>query len=239
MSTDRLQGKWRVVRYLAGDEMVGPSPLGNEPPHLIVEADRVAGSMGVNRLIGEMSADGLAGPLATTMMAGPPELMEQETTLLGLLQEADAVDVDVDRLLFSKAGEIVLEMEREAGDADPSERMQGVWIVTNYLSGEELVEPVAEGRRPGLTIDGDRVSGTMGVNRVTGQLGPRGLPGPLATTRMAGPPTAMEQESVLLRHLHDANSVEFDETGMSWSKDGLTIVKFSRSGTNESRDPSQ
>lgn len=239
MSNEQLQGRWNVIRYLSGDEMVGPQRMGSEPAHLMVDGDRVAGTMGVNRLIGEVGVDGLAGPLATTMMAGPPQLMEQETTLLRLLHEADSLEVEGESLTFSRKGAVVLELERQSHGEDLVDRMQGSWIVSRYFSDEEMVEPAAVGRQAGLTIDGDRVAGTMGVNQITGQLGAGGMPvGPLATTRMAGPPAAMEQEAALLQHLHDTDSVEVDETGMSWAKDGLKLVEFSRSGTNAPRDTS-
>lgn len=119
------------------------------------------------------------------------------------------------------------------------EDIQGTWFVLSYLSGDQMVEPSPASREPAhLIVDGDRVAGSMGVNRIMGEIGDNGLPGPLATTMMAGPPELMEQETNLLAHLQAADSVEVDETGMTWSKDGLELVKLSRPGTDEPQDSS-
>ena len=116
VSTEDLQGTWTLVEYLSSHGMVEPSMAGRETPHLLVEGDRIAGTMGVNRLMGQVGDDGLPGSLATTMMAGPTELMEQETTALRHLQDADAVTIEGDRLIFWKEGSPVLELEASSGD---------------------------------------------------------------------------------------------------------------------------
>lgn len=89
-----------------------------------------------------------------------------------------------------------------------------------------------------MVVEGDRLAGSMGVNRLMGEIGPSGIPGPLATTMMAGPPELMDQETALLAHLQAADSIAVDEKGMTWSKDGLNLVEFSRPGTNEPQDSS-
>lgn len=123
MSEESLQGTWNVVRYLSDGEMVEPSPAGREPAHLAVDGDRVAGSMGVNRLMGEIAADGLSGALATTMMAGPPELMEQESALMAHLQAADSVAVDNKGMTWSKDGLKLVEFSRPGTD-EPQDASQ-------------------------------------------------------------------------------------------------------------------
>lgn len=118
--------------------------------------------------------------------------------------------------------------------------LQGTWNVVSYLSREGMVEPSSAGREPAhLIVDGSRIAGTMGVNRLMGQIGVDGLPGPLATTLMAGPPEMMEQEATLLELLQSADEIVADEKGMTWSKDGLTLVEFQRSGTNPTDRSSQ
>jgi heat shock protein HslJ len=116
--------------------------------------------------------------------------------------------------------------------------IEGTWAVTRYRVGDELVEPVASTGEATMTIEGDRISGTMGVNRFTGRL--RGvLPiGPMAVTRMAGPPEMMAQEDALLAHLQEADHFEVYVSGMRISRDGFTTVEFNKSGTVGGARPS-
>jgi heat shock protein HslJ len=116
--------------------------------------------------------------------------------------------------------------------------LEGTWVVARYLVGDELVQPIATPPEATMTIEGDRISGTMGVNRFTGRL-ETGLPvGPMAVTRMAGPPEAMAQEHALLAHLQEADHVEVDASGMRMTRDGLTTVEFRRWGTSGAARPS-
>ena len=122
----------------------------------------------------------------------------------------------------------------------PSTQLQGTWNLVRYLSDEEMVVPSPGGREPPhLTVDGNRIAGTMGVNRLIGEIGEDGLPGPLATTMMAGPPELMEQEAIVLELLRAADTVDVGETGMTWSRSGLNLVEFQRSGTISTDRPSQ
>lgn len=111
--------------------------------------------------------------------------------------------------------------------------LDGVWVVTRYLHGDEFVEPKTTANEAVLTIQGESISGTMGVNRFAGRL-EEGLPnGPMAVTRMAGPPEAMAQEDTLLDLLQGVDHIEVSGAGMWMSRDGLTTIEFNRSGTAE------
>jgi heat shock protein HslJ len=109
--------------------------------------------------------------------------------------------------------------------------IEGTWAVTRYRVGDELVEPVASIGGATMTIEGDRISGTMGVNRFTGRLGGGPPIGPMAVTKMAGPPEMMAQEDALLAHLQEADHFEVHASGMCVSREGLTTVEFDRSRT--------
>lgn len=120
-----------------------------------------------------------------------------------------------------------------------TDSLDGTWIVTAYLSGDEFTTPEENGRGATLTIGGDSVFGTMGVNRFTGRVESGRVVGPLATTRMAGPPGLMEQEELLLNHLTEADVVEVDGDGMLASRAGLILIELRRSGTIEDDASSQ
>jgi heat shock protein HslJ len=184
--------------------------------------------------MGGLGDEKVFGLLATTLMAGPPELMDQESAFLALLQEADSMVVGDDRMTLFHGDSPLVELDRESGEdeTDIIDRLQGTWEVVRYRSGDRWRNPVSEDHPATLTFDGDVIVGTLGVNRLRGQVGADGMPGPLTTTRMAGPAAAMEQEAVLLDLLHGADSIVFDMNGMSWSRNGLSLVELRRSGTN-------
>ena len=123
-----------------------------------------------------------------------------------------------------------------AGDTDHAPELDGTWLVTSYLADEEMTVPDHRAEAY-MSIDGDRVSGTMGLNRFMGQM-QDGLPGQnLAVTRMSGPPELMRQEDILLGHLMGTDTIEVVEEGMTMSREGLTLVELRRRGT-ESPEPS-
>lgn len=102
------QGHWTVTSYRSGDEMVVPDTRAEAT--LLVEGDRISGTMGVNRFMG--SNTDTFGPLATTMMAGPEELMIQEQALLEHLESADVVEVVDDGMFLRRDGLLLVELER-------------------------------------------------------------------------------------------------------------------------------
>jgi hypothetical protein len=110
MSPD-IQGTWTVTSYRSGEVMMEPDRRAETL--LVVDGDRIAGTVGVNRFAGQLDDDSPFGALAMTRMAGPPDLMHQEDLVLELLQGADTVEVTDDGmfllrdgLLWGGAGEI-------------------------------------------------------------------------------------------------------------------------------------
>jgi heat shock protein HslJ len=109
--------------------------------------------------------------------------------------------------------------------------VDGTWVIVGYLSDNEMIVPGVEAI---ISVDGKLISGTLGVNRFVGEVGDDGVPvGPVATSRMAGPPEAMLQEDLLLRHLDDADSVDVTNEEMRLSGDGVDLVHLRRRGTEE------
>lgn len=107
MSDVVWQGQWVVTRYRLGDEMVAPDQAADAT--LLVDGDRVSGTMGVNRFMGGHDGE-VFGTLATTMMAGPEHLMTQEQVLLGHLESADHVEVIGDGMFLSRDGLLLVEL---------------------------------------------------------------------------------------------------------------------------------
>jgi len=85
-------GAWRITD-LGGAALIEPDRLSLN----FLDAGRVAGSGGCNRIVGgfSLSGEGLHfGPMASTMMACPDPLMEQERRMLDALEQVMAFDLD-------------------------------------------------------------------------------------------------------------------------------------------------
>src|SRR5262245_65731631 len=103
---EALQGAWRI-------DAIDGTPALQDPDATIEFHDdgRVAGSAGVNRFAGEWSvAEGTLslGPLATTLMAGPPERMDQEASVLRILDGPLVVSLEGAALVLQGDGRLEL-----------------------------------------------------------------------------------------------------------------------------------
>lgn len=90
-------GTWQITA-LDGAALIEPERLSLN----FLNAGRVAGSSGCNRIIGgfTLTGEGLQfGPMASTMMACPDPLMEQERRILDAMEQVAAFDVDADGTL--------------------------------------------------------------------------------------------------------------------------------------------
>lgn len=105
-----LQGRWTVVSYRVGEEMVDPEKA--EETDLTIDGSHLSGTMGVNRLIGEIGTSFPLGPIATTMMAGPDPLMRQERALLQHLGSADVLEATGEGMIASRDGLALIEFRR-------------------------------------------------------------------------------------------------------------------------------
>jgi len=108
MTLAALDGVWEVVSYLDEGGLVSPAFEAT----LVVEGDRIAGTMGVNRLMGRLEDALPAGPIAVTLMAGLSEAMDQEAKLLRHLEEADEVEVGDWGMRMSRGGLTTIEFQR-------------------------------------------------------------------------------------------------------------------------------
>jgi heat shock protein HslJ len=85
-------GAWQITA-LGDAALVEPERLSLN----FLDAGRVAGSGGCNRIVGGFSLTGEGlhfGPMASTMMACPDPLMEQERRMLDALEQVMAFDLD-------------------------------------------------------------------------------------------------------------------------------------------------
>ena len=111
---DLLTGDaWRITA-LGGATLIEPERLSLN----FLDAGRVAGSGGCNRIVGgfSLTGEGLKfGPMASTMMACPDPLMEQERRMLDALEQVAAFDVDESgtlRLLGEDHSTVLIEAKR-------------------------------------------------------------------------------------------------------------------------------
>ena len=90
---DLLTGDAWWITALGDTTLVEPERLTLN----FLDAGRVAGSAGCNRIVGSFSLTGEGlrfGPMASTMMACPDPLMEQERRMLDALEQVVAFDMD-------------------------------------------------------------------------------------------------------------------------------------------------
>ncbi|RXV58931.1 hypothetical protein C6W92_16005 [Roseovarius sp. A46] len=106
-------GAWQITA-LGDAALIEPERLSLN----FLDAGRVAGSGGCNRIAGgfSLSGEGLHfGPMASTMMACPEPLMEQERRMLDALEQVMAFDVDTRgrlRLLAEDRQTVLIEAAR-------------------------------------------------------------------------------------------------------------------------------
>ena len=91
--------EWTVL------EIGGTATAGPRPSLQFLDDGRLVGTTGVNRIMGQYESAWVEGtlrvsfgPAATTLMAGPPEAMEQEQRILGLVQGEHTLEMVADRL---------------------------------------------------------------------------------------------------------------------------------------------
>ncbi|MFZ0013350.1 MAG: META domain-containing protein, partial [Acidimicrobiia bacterium] len=109
--SNNLDGTWIVAAYRSGDELVTPDEHAPQAV-LTIDGASISGTMGINRFAGRVEGGLVVSPLATTRMAGPPDLMDQESTLLRHLAEADLIEVDGDGMTMGKNGLNTVELRR-------------------------------------------------------------------------------------------------------------------------------
>jgi putative lipoprotein len=118
---EALHGVWRI-------DAIDGAPALQDPDATIELHDdgRVAGTAGVNRFAGEWSvADGTltVGPLATTLMAGPPDRMEQEAAVLGILASPLTVALEGAALVLEGEGRLELTRIVSPPEETPTRRV--------------------------------------------------------------------------------------------------------------------
>ena len=114
-----LDGTWAVRGIRRGDAVVTPRAGSDASLTFDAAAGTVSGSTGVNRLNGpvELHSGRLRlGPFRTTRMAGEPEAMDEESDLLGALEDAVALDAEGDWLrLLDEDGGTLVQLARPGG----------------------------------------------------------------------------------------------------------------------------
>lgn len=215
--------------------MAGEPPLEGTTLTLQVTSDGTfAGSSGCNRYRGAVRTTGDAldvDPINSTLMACEQPVMDQETTFIMMLQDAERFVIEADHLTLSGgSGDATLVFS-----AQPQELEGGTWLVTGYNNGAEAVVSVVADSVAEVSFGEDgALSGTGGCNRFVGQFTAKDDAleiGPLGMTRMACPEPdgVMEQEAAILTALESASGFGLEGDGLRLTTDdGATAVTLVR-----------
>jgi heat shock protein HslJ len=196
-----------------------------------VGAERVWGSSGCNTYSGPAVLDVPVriGPLVSTMMFcfQPDGVMDQERRFLDLLEAADTVRVDDDRLEIGHAGRpTILALPIVV-------TLDGSWSLLLYDNGAALV-----GTTPGVEVtvefEDGRIHGHSGCNRYTARFVTEGAGlrvSAVGGTKMACPdPGTMEQERRFLELLSSVVTYEIRDGSLLdlLAGDGTRLLQLAR-----------
>lgn len=227
---DVLSGTGWVLDSLGGEPLLD----GTSATLMFSDDGTVAGTAGCNRFNGAFTSVGnelTFEPLATTMMACQKPTMEQETSLLRMLEDSKFFAIKEDALTLSDGDELVTLVFLAQ-----SQQLEGTsWIISGYNDGAEAVVNVMSDSVSEVSFGEDGlISGTGGCNRLTGEFtaseGQLEV-GTLGMTQMACPEPAgvMEQEMAVVKALESATAylVEGDSLTLS-TDDGATAMLLTR-----------
>jgi putative lipoprotein len=103
---------WKLVEVNGRPAQVLP---GEREAHILLLAGRASGSSGCNKLMGSYAHNPPGalriGPLASTRMACAPEMMAQESALLGTFEHATAYRIDGEALILLNGDAVLARFE--------------------------------------------------------------------------------------------------------------------------------
>jgi len=177
-STDPLSGTdWDLVSY--GDQI----PLMDSKPTLQFIEDRISGSTGCNNFFGGYELDGdeiSIGQMGSTLMACEG-LMEQETAILAILQEAVSFSLETDTLtIHTPQGDLVYKPKQDLSLEGP------IWVLSGLAKDMVIISTWVDEAITAEFVDG-QVSGSGGCNNYFSayELDGNSLTlGPIGATRM-------------------------------------------------------
>lgn len=205
---------WQLISYTLDGTPVAAAEA-PKPASLRFEKQRIAGSVGCNRILGGYKLDGeqlktSAGGM--TMMACPEPLMQQEQAATKALGEVASFRIEGSELILQDAagGELL-----RFAEMLPSPLTGITWHLTSYNNGRKAITSVLAGSEVTLKLDDEgQLSGNGGCNVYRGGYESTGtsfaLIGSVAATRMAcpGPEGATEQENAYFAALESAAGYE-------------------------------
>ena len=217
VSATDLSGEWNVI------EINGEKVVAENVPYLglDVEAKRLYGNAGCNRIMGSLEYDSVRpekirfSSVAATRMMCPD--METERKVLAALEQVTACSGDKTSLSLSDAGgKTVMTLEKRQQPQVSVEDLNGEWNIIS-VNGAEL--GLME-NTPFLAFDtaGMRVHGNAGCNIVNGGVSQEeGVPNSIQFSQMISTMMAcpdMDTERQILEALGSVRRFGFDEEGM-------------------------
>ena len=203
---------WRL-QGLPGKDAKALGAAGR-PLTMRLEAGRVSGFSGCNRLVGSYTVENdvvTLSQLAGTMMACPEPAMALEGAFRAALGGPLRFSIDGDRLTLKPASGEPLVFVAEV------QALDGSWQVSGFNNGRDAVVGLKGDAPITLTFKAGALSGDAGCNTFRGAYvvdGKGVKTGPLAVTRKACAEDVMKQEREFLAAL---------ESAVTWAVEGDTL----------------
>jgi heat shock protein HslJ len=207
---------------------------------LRLEAGRLSGSTGCNRVMGAYRLDGdrlsCESRSATTMMACPPPLMAQEQAVLAAFEQAANFGIEEGRLrIADDDGRTLLVLS----EYRPVPLLGTDWRLTWYNNGRQAIVTVLQGTDTLLRLHDDGRLEGKACNNYRGTFEVEGdqlrATGPIASTRMAcrGPEGADQQEAAYLSALERVAGYRISGDELTLVDDrGSTLARFQAASAN-------
>jgi heat shock protein HslJ len=192
---------------------------------------QVQASAGCNSLFGAARWDGstlVVSGMGGTEMGCPPDLMEQDSWLVGLLTSSPDVVVSGDQLTLTSGDTVVTFLDREV--AIPDAELEGTtWVLDGIGTGGDddgAVSSVPAGVRSTLTIKNGKLGVEPGCNTGGGSVDVTDdslVIGPIFTTKKYCGGARMQVEQTVLGVLVGEVDYEIDESTLTLEKDDTVL----------------
>jgi len=201
------------------------------------EDGKLSGTAGCNHYFASYEVKGTSVTIghagSTLMYCGEPGVMDQESTYLSLLGQAESVVVTDDRLTLSDAkGKVILMFTRTIPPA-PQPLVGTNWTLESFHTADAVSSVISGTTINAVFGEDGKVSGSAGCNRYFAPYtasAPSLSIGPAGSTKMyCSEPGVMQQESTYLSRLSQAKTytIKGERLNLADGK-GIAILTFAK-----------